>query len=170
MSIATEQAATTLKERGAGSTRRFYEALGLGVVAAKNLPYLTIALTEAATEEIAHNAVLRERIASLYRELLPPTKKAPARTSGAARQESGRSTTGTRRGSSLAPGAAPDLYALAKHYTAAEWPTVLNKYTKESLKKAVALVQEQHPGTGPTSTSTKGPMVAYLLAYVPHVS
>lgn len=170
MPVTTQRSTTTVKERGAVSTRHFYEALGLGVVAAKNLPYLTIALTEATTDEIKHNVLLRERIKSLYQELLPPPKTAAARAGGTTRQGAGRTSTGTGRGSSLAPGSAPDLDAIARNFPSSEWSKQLNKYTKESLKKAVAIVQERHPGTEPTSMATKPPMISYLLAYMPRAS
>lgn len=170
MSATVTQPATMLKERGALSTRRFYEVLGLDVVVAKNLPYLTIALTEAVTDEIAHNHALKERIKSLYQELVPPTKTATSRTGQASRQGTERSTGGTRTGSSLAPGAAPDLHAIARNFPTNEWSTQLNKFTKESLKKAVLLVQDRYPDTKPTSMATKPPMVEYLLEHMPHAS
>jgi hypothetical protein len=170
MPVTAEQTTTTTKERGAHATRRFYEALGLGVVAAKNLPYLTIALTEATTEEIAYNSRLRERITALYRDMVPPPK---VRVTAATTPAKSKSTTArSDAGARFEPGSPPDLHALAQHYPPSQWRTVLGKFTKESLKKAIAVVQDQHPGTVGPSTSTKAPkepMVTFLLQFVPRV-
>ncbi len=160
MPVMTETSAAAIKERSALATRRFCEALQLGVVAPKNLTYLTIALTEAAAEEVARNGALRERIKQIYSGMLPPPRQTPPRPSAGVRAD------GARKGSTLAPGNPPDLGALARNYHPDEWATALRKYGMPALKNGVRVVQEEHPGAKPANMSTKEALVEFLLRYI----
>lgn len=162
MSVAVEQSALT-KERSALSTRRLCEALGLGVVAAKNLTYLNIAVTEAATEEIDRNPGFRQRIQSLYQQALPPAKVSPPKRTPAPRQPSTRST-------GNAPGTPPDLQSIRDNFAPAEWQAKLGKFNKDPLRAAVDQLPENSAGSKPNSKANKDALVAYLLAYLVHMS
>lgn len=167
MSVTAPSTAAALKERGALATRRICEVLELGVVPSKQLTYLAIALTEAATEEIRHNQALRTSILALYQGLLPPPRITSTRSGGATAGTSGRSGAGgTRGGSSLAPGNPPNLNALVRNFSPQERPGALRKYGVAALKKAVPAVQEQYPGTAPSSMK-KEAIVEYLLEHLP---
>jgi hypothetical protein len=161
MSAAVENSTTT-KERSALSTRRLCEALGLGVVAAKNLPYLSIALTEAATQEIDRNPAFRQRIQSLYQQALPPAKVVPPKRPTAPRQPSTRST-------GNAPGTPPDLQAIRDHFAPAEWRAKLSKFNKDPLRMAVDQLPENKAGSKPNGKAGKDALVTYLLAYLAHM-
>jgi len=165
MTVKTEaEKATEFKARSALATRHFCEALGLGVVSPKNLGYLTLALTEVVTGEIAHDTSLRDRIRDLYEELTPAkASSSRARNTSAPKdQQTSTRASGNRR---AGPNDPPDVHWLAQQYSGDALFTQLKKYDPPSLKKAVALAQEKHPGTKPKTLSKKDDMVTYLLEY-----
>ncbi len=156
--------ATDFKTRSALATRYFCEALGVGVVSPKNLGYLTLALTEAVTREIEHDATLRDEIRTLYEELVPqktPRSRA-TNTSPTSKGQTSARASGSRR---PGPNDPPDIQWLAQQYSGDSLFAHLKKYDLPALKKAVKLVQEQHPNTKPKNASKKDDIVSYLLEY-----
>ena len=165
MTVKTEaEKASELKARNALATRRFCEALGVGVVSPKNLGYLTLALTEVVTDEIERDATLRTHIRTLFEELTP-TKVSSARGKSATaptEHQAPARTSGNRR---AGPNDPPDLQLLAQQFSGEALFAQLRGYDAPSLKKAVVLVQEKHPGTRPKTLSKKDDIVSYLLEY-----
>lgn len=156
--------AQDIKARSAAATRTICEALHLGVVAPKNLQYLTVALTETVTKEIAHNPALGEQIRTLYEELVPASKtKSIPRKSTAAQSED---TRPRNRGSMKpSPNDPLDFEYLARNFSREQVLDELKKYNMDELKAAVTSVQQQHPGTRPVSFRNKDAVVTYLLEY-----
>lgn len=154
-----------VKTRSALATRQFCDALGVGVVGPKNLPYLTIALTEVVAREIQQNAALRRHILTLYEELVPPIAPRTSRSRSNTKASSGEGSSKAGKSTKASPTDAPDLQLLAQHFSGDQLVAQLRKYDLPSLKKAVALVQEKHPGTKPKTLSKKDDIVAYLLQH-----
>jgi len=162
-----------LKERSAAATRRLCETLRLESLTPKDLSYLALALTEAAAQEAESNTAFNQRLRELYHTLTPPKKVArgsrPEPTIKRPTQEDltkPLQAIGTVDPSRIRPYAPPDPYALLDLYGAEQLPLSLFRYTLDSLKRTVPIVQARHPGTRPTNMGRKDSIVEYVMRYV----
>jgi hypothetical protein len=131
---------------------------------------VTAALAEVAAEEVVRNPSMALRIRTRYEELAPARKR---RTSSTSRSDS----KPPKAQRTLVPlkivetgdvniGATLDPYRLYDIYGADQLADALDEYTLASLKEAVELVQERHPGTKPTNKGQREPIIQYIVRYV----
>lgn len=167
MSSAIETSAT-VQQRSVQATRELCEGLGLGTLSPANLKYLSLALTQAATEEVSRNSHFAERVRSLYLSLLPQRTKRVAPSVGSARPGGSKAwnvklkPVGTMDETLLDPYGPPNPFALQQLYGDEQLPLALGRYTPAKLKEAVALVQQRYPGSKPKKM-TKAGIIDYIV-------
>jgi hypothetical protein len=161
MSSNAGNAQGTFQERSSQATHALCEALGL-VVNPSELKYLTVALAQAATEEVAANGTLAARIRELYLSLLPQKTVASKRTSGPKSWEVKLTPVGDMDESLIDPYGPPDPFGLQQLYGNDQLQLALERYTPARLRGAVAIVQERFPGTRPKSTS-QAAVIEYIV-------
>jgi hypothetical protein len=167
MSAPVNTPATARQDRNVTATKRFCEVLGLPVLTAKELKHLTTALAEAATEEVRRNPAFGERIRAIFREVSEVA--APPRSSGAARGRQAKPKLvplGLVDPGLFGPDKPVDPYVLHVLYGDAQLRLALSSYPAATLKKAAAIVEQNHSGTMPTGRSTKAALIDYIVQYV----
>ena len=68
--------------------------------------------------------------------------------------------------SRLRPSGPLDPFALYEGYGEEQTQRVLSGLTLDNLKRSAAIVEEQNPGTKPTSRATKKALIDYVMRYV----
>lgn len=130
-----------------------------------DLKRLSIALAEAAAEEVESNAAFAHKVLVLY-DSLAPTKPAPAK----------KKETTTKQlvpirpvepGSLDVSSAVPlDPYWLNEVFGSHQLAEALDRYPAVKVKEASAMVEKRNPGTKPKSRANKAAMVQYIVEQV----
>jgi hypothetical protein len=164
MSTTISPANETLSEHSARVTGEFCAALGLDNVKSKDLPLLTIALVEVATDEVRTGGRLAQRIHAAFQDLLinrPPARRAKTVTAFEALTPVGPVDL-TR----LRPHGPVDPFALYEAYGAEQARRVLSNMSLDYLKQSASIVEQRMPGTRPTNRRAKASLVAYIMENV----
>jgi hypothetical protein len=169
MSATVEMPATdtSTPDRSANATRQLCDALKLETLKPKELKSLTVALAEAASEEVRHNQHFRERILSIFQEV------------SAASTSIGRGA--QKRSAPPRPNLTPirhidpklfgpdkplDPYLVRYAYGDDQLRPMLERFPASELKKAAAFVEERNPGTKPSSRTQKAALLNYIVTHV----
>jgi hypothetical protein len=164
----TVETTATLQQRSAQATYELCAGLGLGMLSAADLKYLSLALAQVATEEVSRNSDFAERIRSLYLSLLPKKATRGASSGGSTRSGGTKAwnakltPVGTVDEALLDPYGPPNPFALQRLYGDEQLPLALARYTPAKLREAVALVQERYPGSKPKKM-TKAAIIEYIV-------
>lgn len=157
----------TEQERAAAATRRLCEMLGVGTLKPKDLKYLSVALTEAATDEIGHHPEFAERVLHVFHELVKPSaSKSAAKKSTSRPAKPKLVPVGHVDPVLLGPDRPLNPYVLQQLYGNAQLRLALDGRSLTALKQAVSIVQQRHPGTGPANRTQKAALIDYIVQYV----
>lgn len=164
---ATAQATQTprqmLQDRGANATRRLRELLDLPTDLT-DLSLLSTALAEVATEEGGRNRQFASAVRKRYDELTAlrgqPTKRGsrPAKEPLPPLVPIGRVP-----GRAIDPYAPPDPHFLTQVYGRHQLARALQDYSRDTLKRTAAELEQRHPGTKPASRSLKDALIVYIV-------
>jgi hypothetical protein len=169
MSSAVDTTTMTIPQQTVQATHNLCSALGLGVLNASQLRYLTLALTQVAAQEAGQSPTFADQVRARYLELAP--MKPSRQTSGAGRTSSRRSAganrvklvpVGTVDEALLDPYAPPNPFALQQLYGNEQLALALDRYTATKLKEAVTVVKDRFPGTKP-KRQTKPGIIEYIV-------
>lgn len=126
---------------------------------------MAAALAEAAVEAVRSSSAFAEQVRTRYVALSESVK--PKRPSTPRIRPDIELTPRRHVGAREAnPGAAPDPYYLFELYGADQLPLALGRYKLADLKLAAQLVQQRHPGTKPTSKTSREALMAYIIQHV----
>lgn len=161
----------TEQERAALATRRLCAALDLGTLKPKDLKHLSVALTEAATDEVALNRAFAERILYTYRALIDAST--PKRAPRGALKEPARKPAkpklvpiGHVDPALLGPDMPLDPYVLQQLYGNDQLRLALEGRALKALQQAADIVQQRHPSSAPAKRSQKAALIDYIVRYV----
>lgn len=153
------------------ATRRLCAALELGTLKPKDLKHLSVALTEAATDEVALNKAFAERILRTYRALVEAG--APKRAPKGAIIDPARKPAkpklvpiGHVDPALLGPDMPLNPYVLQQLYGYDQLRLALEGRALKALQQAADVVQQRHPGTAPAKRSQKASLIDYIVRCV----
>ena len=123
------------------------------------------ALAEIASEESMCNTRFADAVRERYRELL--AQQPAPKPKGARSREPLPPLVPIRRieGYRADPFSPPDPQFLVQLYGYSQLDRALQDYTPDMLKEAAAKVQQDHPGTKPTSKAAKQALIDYIVKY-----
>ncbi|MGZ3665605.1 MAG: hypothetical protein ACXVDA_14105 [Ktedonobacterales bacterium] len=167
MTASVDVAVLTEQERAALATRRLCEALGVGTLKPKDLKHLSVALTEAAIDEVGSHPEFAERVLRIFHELAKPSVPKPAAKKGASRPAKPKlEPIGHVDPALLGPDRPLDPYVLQQLYGNAQLRPALDGRSMTALKQAVSIVQQRHPDTSPANRTQKAALIDYIVQYV----
>ena len=161
----------TEQERAALATRRLCAALDLGTLKPKDLKHLSVALTEAASDEVTLNRVFAERVLRTYRALVEADapKRAPKGANTEPRRKPAKPKLvpiGHVDPTLLGPDMPLNPYVLQQLYGNDQLRLALDGRALKALQQAADIVQQRHPGTAPVKRSQKASLIDYIVQYV----
>ena len=171
MSTILDNTPKTIQDRSAEATARLRTELGLEELNSTELKRLSAAIAEAAAEEIAHNRAFAERVRSLFIEMAPK-KPAPKpsrpkkKTTLAELTDDGLTPISFGNDHKFDPYSPPDPHFLLKLYGEDQLYKALDRYELSILRKIVARVMEQYPGSKPKNKSNREDMIHYIMTQV----
>jgi len=123
----------------------------------------TIALAEVAANESSRNPRFAEAVRARYKELTAQRNVPASRAKSPPLAE----LVPIRRieGYRADPFSPPDPQFLTHLYGLSQLPNALEYYRLEMLKEAAAKIEREHPGTRPTSRSSKAAVIDYIVKY-----
>jgi hypothetical protein len=152
----------SVKQRGENATLSLRQALNLPVADGDTTAFGT-ALAEIAAEESMHNTRFVDAIRARYHDLIA---QQPAPKRGGSKAELPALVPIRRiEGYRADPFSPPDPHFLAQLYGTHQLNRALQDYTLDKLKDTAANVQAAHPGTKPTSKSSKQAVIDYIARY-----
>lgn len=167
MTAPVDVAVLTEQERAALATRRLCEALGVDALKPKDLKHLSVALTEAATDEVDRHPEFAEQVLRIFHELAKPSvPKSAAKKSSSRSAKPKLEPVGHVDPALLGPDMPLDPYVLQQLYGNAQLRLALDGRSLTALKQAVSIVQQRHPDTGPASRTQKAALIDYIVKYV----
>jgi hypothetical protein len=158
---ATTVKTRTVRQRAVEATKALREQLGLD-----NIDLLSTAVAEVAVQEVASNPAFRERISTVYRDLLALHETRPLRTVIRPSTRPQLVPIGTIEGYEMDPAATLDPLFLLKLYGASQLRAALSEYSLAKLKEAATEIQTRNPGTKPTSKARKEAIIDYIVEKV----
>jgi hypothetical protein len=156
----------SLQQRGAEATRELRQTAHLPTNP-RDVNVLGTALAEVAANEARRNPRFADELHSRYEELLA-SQRTPRSTSKGADlppliplpQAEPR-----ERRLSIDPFAPPDPAFLIRVYGHPQLARALHDYSMDALKEAATRVQQNHPGTKPTSRARRDTLIAYIVEH-----
>lgn len=169
MSITLDSEPETVAQRSARATIEFCDALGLDKVKNTELPFLTIALAEVATDRARADASFAERVRTVFLQLAVSTPKATKAKKKSFQQDQFKDLVaiGPVDLSRLRPNGLMDPYALVEAYGSAQTEQVLRNQPLGDLKRMAEIVEQRNPGTKSTTIRTKVALASYIIAHIP---
>jgi hypothetical protein len=154
----------SVKQRGETATQSLRQALNLPA-ATGDAAVLGTALAEIASEESTRNTRFADAVRERYRELMAQ-QPAPKPGSTSPKEELPPLVPIRRiEGYRADPFKPPDPRFLIQLYGHHQLARALQDYTLEMLKETAVKVQQEHPGTKPTSRSNKKAVIAYIVEH-----
>lgn len=135
--------------------------LASSILELDDLRRLTIALAEAAAQELVGNRPFAARVRALYDEVPATPSRASAPDPFATQLVPIKMVPGR----DINPAAPLDPYFLLEVYGASQLETALNLFPVAKLKEGAAMVERHHPGTKPTNRGRKAALVEYIVRY-----
>lgn len=152
------------KQRGEKATLLLRQTLDLPPIEG-DVPVFGAALAEVASEESMRNLRFADAVRERYRELL--AQQPAPKPKGTSSQEPLPPLVPIRRieGYRADPFSPPDPHFLIQLYGYSQLNRALQDYTPAMLKETAAKVQQDHPGTKPTSKAAKQALIDYIVKY-----
>jgi hypothetical protein len=152
------------KQRGEKATLLLRETLDLPVIEG-DATVFGAALAEAASEESMRNVRFAEAVRERYRDLL--AQQPAPKPKSVSPKEPLPPLVPIRRieGYRADPFSPPNPQFLIQLYGYAQLDRALQDYTPAMLKETAAKVQQDHPGTKPTSKAAKQALIDYIVKY-----
>src|SRR5437660_1480391 len=139
MTASSDVALITEQERAALATRHLCDALGVGTLKTKDLKRLSVALTEAATEELRRRPEFAERVLRIFHDLATSSAAKPAGKRGTSRPAKPKlEPVGHVDPALLGPDMPLDPYVLQQLYGNAQLRLALDGRSLKALKQAVS--------------------------------
>jgi hypothetical protein len=162
---ATRAPRVSPKQQAVKATEQLRDVLRLpGIEGDTNA--FTTALAEVAANESRHNPRFAEAVRVRYQELTAQLK-APG---GRGKSPPLADLVPIRRieGYRADPFSPPDPQFLTQLYGLSQLPSALQYYRLETLKETATKIEREHPGTRPTSRSSKAAVIDYIVKYSPN--
>lgn len=167
MTAPSDVSAVTGQERAGLATRRLCEALGVGTLKPKDLKNLSVALAEAATDELDRHPEFAERVLRIFHDLATASSpKAAGKRSASRSAKPKLEPIGHVDPALLGPDMPLDPYVLQQLYGDFQLRGALDGRSLKALKQAASIVQQRHPGTDPASRTQKTALIDYIVRYV----
>jgi|GEM_PF-6620436 len=163
------------QERSLVAIRSLYQALGMTALKPAEQKYLSTALVEIATDEIAHNSEFGKALIARLNELLPK-KAEKAKPTRKPAQQRNIDTVVLPQPIKYVPMSAfnpyqpPDPLLLQEGYGDENLPIVLETFTLRVLKQMASVVQEKIPGTKPRTVAKKEALVEFIISQLPQLA
>lgn len=165
MSTSVKPHSETLAERSARATNTFCEAIGVGHVSEGHLKLLSIALAEQGALEAARNPEFAQRVRFAFESLVANPPRASRRRSATV-EEAPLEAIGPIDPALRTVQGRDNPYLLYRAYGESQTRRLLMNRDPEELKRSVAIVQAQHPGTAPRDRRFKANLVNYIIEHV----
>ena len=165
MSTTAKPTPESLADRSARATTTFCEAVGVGHVSVQHLKLLTIALAEQGAAEVARNPEFAQRVRVAFQSLVANPPQAARRRTAKDEDEPLEATGPIDPALRTAQGR-QNPYLLYRAYGETQTRRLLENRDPEDLKRSVAIVQAQHPGTAPRDRRYKANLVNYIMEHV----
>lgn len=154
----------TAKQQSEKAMLLLRQTLNLPAMAGDAIIFGT-ALAEVASEESTRNTRFADAVRERYCELL--AQQSAPKQRGAGSKEALPPLIPIRRieGYRADPFSPPDPQFLIQLYGYSQLDRALQDYTASMLKETAAKVQQNHPGTKPTSKAAKQALIDYIVKY-----
>jgi len=161
MATTSTPVSQTVQQRAVSATSQLRTILGLD-----DLKLLSVALTEAAIEELRFSPTFTARIRAIYDELAAAKPKRTPRVRLSSVNDVKLVPIGEGYDRPIDPSAPLDPYFLNGLYGANQLRLALTRYSVAKLKEGAAAVEQKNPGTKPASKARKDSLIDYIVEMV----